>query len=277
MIRLFAFDLDGTTITEHKYLSEENRSALVEAGRSGVILVPTTGRMRAFLPEEIVSLPGVRYVITCNGAAAYDLGEGKPLFRHLISNEAAREVQRILEDYDIYVEYYREGKAVTMVGYPELAFTHFGLPESKRHFVDSKEYALTESFDALLETGLCPEKINLPYASEAVRAQLWQRLSNVKGIRLTSSIPDNIEINSDQADKGRALLELAGLLGIDREEIAAIGDNINDVPMLNAVGCSAAVGDGSPEALAAARHIVASHDRNGVAEALKRFVLAPSG
>ena len=44
-IRLIAFDLDGTALTEHKYLSQENRCALEEAARRGVVLVPASGRM----------------------------------------------------------------------------------------------------------------------------------------------------------------------------------------------------------------------------------------
>ena len=49
-VKLLAFDLDGTTITEHKYLSPGNREALIKAQAAGVELVPATGRMKTFLP-----------------------------------------------------------------------------------------------------------------------------------------------------------------------------------------------------------------------------------
>ena len=84
MIKLLAFDLDGTTITEHKYLSPGNREALLAAEEEGVILVPATGRMKSFLPEEITALPGVRYAITSNGAAVYDLLEDRAVHESLI-------------------------------------------------------------------------------------------------------------------------------------------------------------------------------------------------
>ena len=81
-VKLLAFDLDGTTITEHKYLSPGNRAALVRARAAGVELVPATGRMKAFLPQEILDLPGVRATAaqaTEHGAVftiATPLGEG---------------------------------------------------------------------------------------------------------------------------------------------------------------------------------------------------------
>ena len=96
-VKLLAFDLDGTTITEHKYLSPGNREALIKAQAAGVELVPATGRMKTFLPQEILDLPGVRYAITANGAAVYDLREDKPVYQRLIPNEKARQVQQVLD------------------------------------------------------------------------------------------------------------------------------------------------------------------------------------
>ena len=95
-IALLAFDLDGTTIPQHQYLPQENRLALEDAAAQGILLVPASGRMKDFLPLEIISLPGVRYAITANGAAVYDLREDKPVYQRLIPNEKARQVQALL-------------------------------------------------------------------------------------------------------------------------------------------------------------------------------------
>ncbi len=274
MIRLLAFDLDGTTITAHKTLSPGNRNALVAAAERGAALLPATGRMLTFLPKDILALPGARYAITSNGAAVYDLKEGKPVVQNLISNEKARQVQAVLDGYDVYLEYYRDGSAITKTGFPQQAFSHFGMPASKRHFIEGKQYAFTEDFGGMLEqTGLCPEKINLPYLEEKTRKELWERLSALGGLRLTSSLAGNIEINGEAAHKGAALLAMAGKMGIVPEEIMAVGDNGNDVTMLSAAGCSVAVADGSPEALAAARFVTGPHDRDGLAEAIYKFIL----
>lgn len=273
MIRLLAFDLDGTTITQNRYLSPGNRQALIAAQARGVELVPATGRMRSFLPEIITELPGVRYAITSNGAAVYDLTTDTPIFERLIPNEKACKVQEILEDYDVYIEYYQNGKAITKAGNPEKAQPHYGMPEAKMHFINGKAYRFVDSYRDLLATGLCPEKINLPYLVPGLREEIWQRIDALGGLRLTSSLPDNIEINSADANKGAALRFVAELLHLEKDDLMAIGDNGNDVAMLEAAGCSVAVGDGDPLALAAAKFVTAPHDEDGLARAVERFVL----
>ena len=113
------------------------------------------------------------------------------------------------------VEYDSQGTAPTRQGDPERDFTHFGRPESKRLFLE-KDYCLVPALrDYLQESGLQPEKINLPYLpTPALRQEVGQRLEALGGLVLTSSIPDNIEVNAQSADKGSALRALAERLGI---------------------------------------------------------------
>ncbi len=273
-IALVAFDLDGTTLTEHKYLSEGNRKALEEAARRGVILVPASGRMKDFLPPEITGLPGVRYAITANGAGVYDLEEGRTVWESLIPNEKAKEVQALLAEYDLFVEYYHDGRSITRKGDPQRAISHFGMPREKLHFL-TKDYEFVKDLSIMLaETGLRPEKINLPYVGPPEhRQEVWRRLDALGGLQLTSSIPDNIEVNVLGADKGHALEALAGQLGIPQEKVMALGDNGNDVAMLQYAGVSVAMEDGSQEAKDAAKFVTVAHTQDGLARALERFVL----
>lgn len=275
-IKLLAFDLDGTTIVRHRELPEENRRALVLAAEKGVMLVPATGRMLDFLPPSISALP-IRYAITVNGGSVYRVSDREPVIQNLIPNHKARQVQEILDGYDIYIEYYTNGKAITREDMPSRARTHYALPESKWGFVDGKDYTLAPDLSDMLKTGLCPEKINLPYLKGGLREELWAKLEALGGLWLTSSISDNIEINNESAHKGGALLALAEMLGFRRDELMALGDNGNDVTMLEAAGCSAAMADGSPEALAAAKYITAPHDQGGLAQAVERFILNAEG
>lgn len=274
-IALIAFDLDGTTIVQHKYLPQANRLALEEAARQGAVLVPASGRMKDFLPGEITSLPGVRYAITANGAGVYDLETGKAVWKCLVSNEKARQVQKLLDEYDLFEEYYSQGRAITRRGDRERAVSHFGMPQEKLHFL-TKDYLLAEDFgEYLRQTGLEPEKINLPYLpTPALRREVWQRLEALGGLAITSSIPDNIEINALGADKGSALRTLAERLGISRERVMALGDNGNDVTMLQYAGVSVAMGDGSQEAKAAAKYTAPPHDQNGLAWAVEKLALS---
>ncbi len=272
MVKLMAFDLDGTTLISPHLLPAANRQALLAAAKRGVLLVPATGRMRDYIPKEISQLP-IGYAITSNGGGVYDMKTGQAVVQNLIPHEKALQIQAVLEDYPIYVEYYRDGSAITRRGLPERAKAGM-LPPKKWRFLEGKNYTFTEDFRKMLEeTGLCPEKINLPYIVGEDRVQLWGRLEKLGGLRLTSSVSDNIEINSEAAHKGGALRALADKLGIDLSEVMAIGDNGNDVTMLQAAGYSVAVGDAAPQALAAAKYQTSPHDQNGLAQAVERFIL----
>ena len=86
-IRLVALDLDGTLLNREGHVTPRTRAALQAAVDKGVYIVPATGRPLASLPPEVAQLPGIRYVITCNGAAVWDLGTDpvgavyRPLFQ----------------------------------------------------------------------------------------------------------------------------------------------------------------------------------------------------
>ena len=272
-IRLLAFDLDGTALTEHKFLSERNRQSLLRAGEKGVLVTPASGRVLSFLPQEILALPNVRWAITSNGAGVYQMPEKRPVWQSLISMDRARKIQQILEDYPIHIEYYLGGNVVTKAGSLQRAKEELGFPKEKWSLLE-KDYSFVASFEELFQKELPPEKINLPYLPTAkMQQELWNRLENLGELRLTSSAPDNIEINAAASHKGAALAALCERLSIAPEEVMAIGDNGNDVTMLEFAGYSVAVADGSPEALAVAKYHTGAHTEDGFAQAVERFVL----
>ena len=229
-IKLIAFDLDGTTLHGFAELSERNRRAMEKANGADILVVPATGRVRNFIPPCLTELPFIRYAITSNGGAVWDILENKVLCTDLIPTETALEVQKIFDDYELYVEYYVHGRGVTKRGNPDKARTIFGFPEEKYYFL-------------------------------------------TKGIELTFSNVDNIEINKKGCDKGTALYSLCKVLGIDPQNTMAAGDNGNDLGMLKAAGFAAVVGNGIEEAKAIADAVVAPCIEDGFAEAVERFAL----
>ena len=73
-IKMVAFDLDGTLLTTEKVFTERAGKAITKASERGIVLLPATGRPLGAIPEEILHYPGIRYAITANGAAVWDLG-----------------------------------------------------------------------------------------------------------------------------------------------------------------------------------------------------------
>jgi Cof subfamily protein (haloacid dehalogenase superfamily) len=87
------------------------------------------------------------------------------------------------------------------------------------------------------------------------------------------STPHFLEFLHPEASKGNAVMDLAARLGIAREEVMCIGDNGNDLSMIEAAGCGVAMGNAIPEIKAAADIITSTNNENGVAEAINNVLL----
>ena len=92
-------------------------------------------------------------------------------------------------------------------------------------------------------------------------------------LSISDSMGTNLEINAPGVNKGMGLIQLGRLLGIEREEIMACGDGLNDLAMLRAVGFGVAMANGNEEVKKYADYVTGSNDEDGVAKAIEKFVL----
>lgn len=111
-----------------------------------------------------------------------------------------------------------------------------------------------------------PEKLDRTIA--AIPEEVKERYTMVK------SSPFFYEILHPAASKGNAVRQLADLLGIAKEEVMAIGDNGNDLTMIDWAGCGVAMGNAIPEVKASANYETKSNNENGVAHAIQELVLS---
>lgn len=272
-MKVLAFDLDGTTILRDGSLSQRNERALRAAAAAGVLLVPATGRMKDFIPPAVMALP-IRYIVASNGASVYDLQSGEMIYTNWMPNAKAREVYRLIAEYDLYVEFYTGGPAMVKRGLQEVAQARFHFPAERLRFL-KKSYTYVDDYtEALQETGLNPEKINLPYVEPFVYQTVWDRLAAIADVKLTSSMHCNIEINAGTASKGDALRALAPLLGVTAADIMAVGDNDNDLEMLRYAGISFAMGNAELFVKEAAKRVTAPYDEDGLAQAIEQVLSA---
>ena len=147
-VRLVALDLDGTLLSRSNEVTTATREAIARAVAHGVAVVPATGRPLASLPPVVAKLPGIRYAITSNGAAVWDLGDdpmgavysrysnaaqrhtSEPacLLHRLMPTETAREAFALFQQYDGELSVFCNGLAIkTPEGIAKLASrtTHF--------------------------------------------------------------------------------------------------------------------------------------------------------
>lgn len=270
-MKLVAFDLDGTALNSEHEMSEKTKEVIKLAQSKGVIAVPATGRMRSFLPVFVEEISEIRYLITCNGAEVYDRHQGEIIYHQPLSNEKAIEVQTLLNEYLLYVEYYTDGYAVTKRGNPENT-EKYGIPAERLYFTN-KNYSFIDDYISFLqESKLTPDKVNMPYIIEEIYDEVRQRLGEISDISIISSIPQNLEINSSSSSKGDAVMQLARLLNIEPSEVVVIGDNENDLPMLTAFENSVAMGNAADEIKAKAKMITDTNDNDGVAKTILEFL-----
>mgnify|MGYP002249290137 CR=1 FL=1 len=117
------------------------------------------------------------------------------------------------------------------------------------------------------EMGKEIDKINMFFTDMEARKRMRVSLGQIPGILVTSSIPNNLEINAAGADKGSDLLRLAEFLGIGREATMACGDGENDLAMPRAAGLGVALENGGAPVQPAGDLVTVSHNAAGVASA----------
>ena len=271
-IRMVGLDLDGTLLNSRKELTAYTKHVITEAIERGVIVLAATGRPYIGVPEELMTLPGMRYALTSNGARILDTKTGETLVEHLLSQENAKKALEIFQKYDTLQEVYYDGQ-----GYAEkdkLAhIERYHKNPNMWEYVRTSRKAVDDIRDVMRRENRSMDKVQALFAKMDERAKAWEELKQFQELALVGSLGYNIEVNSRGVNKGRGLLELGKLLGIRREEIMSVGDGDNDIAMLEESGLGVAMGNADSEVKQAADYITDTNDEDGAAKAIVRFVL----
>lgn len=270
-IKLIALDLDGTLLDSKKNLSARNKEIIVECLKRGIHVVPNTGRTVIGIPGEILSIPGIRYAITTNGAVIIDLQEDHIIDSRKLTTQKALELLILADQQQAMYDCYIEGRGVSESKFLDHLDRYRISPELKdlvqktRDLVPSiLEYV--KSYEGQIE------KVNMFFADESERLEMRKKLAEVSDIIVSSSMPNNLEINAVGATKGEGILRLAEYLGLKPEQTMAFGDGENDFNMIQMAGCGVAMDNGDPELKKYADYITTSNDQDGVAEAIEKLV-----
>ena len=270
-IKLIAVDLDGTLLDSKKRLSGTNRQALAQCAQNGVWVVPCTGRTVSGIPGEIKTIPGIRYAITTNGAVIEDMEEKKVIDTRMLSKELALELLRFVDQYRVMYDPYIDRRGITEPRFFE-HLPEYGLTPELQEMVRQTRDVYPNIIEFVERNNKPVEKINLFFDDMEERARVRTELEKRTDILVTSSLYNNLEINSLDATKGAALARLAFYLGLKREETMAFGDGENDFSMIQEAGIGVAMKNGKEELLAAADYITDTNDEDGVAAAIHRLV-----
>lgn len=272
-IRLIGLDLDGTLLNEQKKITGRTKDVIERAVAAGIAVLPATGRLRCGIPDEVLSLPGIRYAVTTNGASVWDLKTNTLLYSRPIPVSDAIPLIAFLRPFHAVTQVYMNSQCYLEEEEYEQCLTIFKNTPFYDYVV--RTHIPVKGLTDFLAKGQYPvEKINQITTDPHLKKEIWAALSCFPNINVTSSVPTHLEINHIDADKGKGLLALGAHLGILASEIMACGDGYNDLLMLKAVGLGVAMGNAEPEVKEAAAFITLTNEEDGVAHAIESLVLS---
>lgn len=278
-IRLIALDLDGTLVGSDGMISEENQNAIRDAVQAGNDVVISTGRPYAGVPTDRLEPLGVRYAITANGAGVYRIPEKECLFSACYDWKLASELLQKLMEYRVHFDVFVNGNAYSQKAFLPMIEERLGLSEAGKHYLLTTRRFLDDAVAFIEETRAQVEKITVNFCPlgdgrHEDYEQVYDLLSSYPEITFLSGGSHNLEITRAGVEKGMGLRYLADLLEIPLEETMACGDTPNDLNIMKTAGVAVAMGNADQEVKELADFITLTNDEDGVAYAIRKYVLS---
>ena len=270
-IRLLALDIDGTILTREKQLTDRTKAAMEAAADAGIVVALVTGRPFYGIPDELMSLKGLGYVISSNGAVTTDLQDKRILRMANLDSDTALEMIAVPRKYDLVYAVFADG-----IGYSEMEpfDRHIRMIDNPGlEMYIRKSRRITYDMDGLIrsaEKGV--ENIWLIAHDQNERDELNRLIREKWNVRTVLTGKIDVEIGSPMADKGMALTDLAESLQIHRQKILAIGDSGNDIGLLQAAGIAVAMGNADDDVKKIADIVTGSNSADGAAAVIEAIL-----
>ena len=285
MIKLLALDLDGTLLNSRGEISEINLEAIMQAEAKGVLVTIATGRrFRDALP--VARQINLNAPLIChNGALLKYADTLETVAVSTLEKETVREVLRVGKEFggDALVSADPNGKGVLL--YDKISAENVPL---QKYIQWSKRLHGAEAEEAVHHVkkleNVCDEieTIHISFSGACAPMRDLQKvlegeLKDTTNI-LTTVYPHLdftlIDILPPDASKGVGVEKLALLNSLSAENVMVMGDNFNDLEMLEYAGTAVLMGNASPELLEREEfYTTLSNDENGVALAIEKFIL----
>lgn len=270
--KLICIDMDGTLLNDKKEISEENKKAIKEAHDMGVHIAVCTGRLftsaRNFGETIGVKAP----IIASNGAYIREKDEERVIYEKILHKDVATKVYETMKKFQVS-KFFNTSDIIASEGaFPEwymYAKFNEGLTEEKKinlNVYESFYDFIDENKESILKfIAVSKDLEELKKAKEA--------LSEFDDLEIVKSSPMNFEVNAKGVSKGNAVKQLAEMYGIDKSEVICLGDSGNDLSMIEYAGLGIAMANADEEVKAIADYVTDTNNNDGVAKAIRKFVL----
>jgi len=275
MIRLVAIDIDGTLLDSRWQLPDRNRDAICAAVDAGVEVALVTGRMSGFAQPVIDLLPCPVTAIVSNGAVV-KAPDGVTAMRHAVPRDVAMSILSAAAEWPD-----RAALIFDRPGDGQMVIERIDRSDPLRRAYAERNRALVREVEPL-ESALTEDPVVVMFNGPiSVMRELVDRLralptAGAFSVNLTEYESRDVlfvDVLAAGCTKGATLAEWARRRGYARDEVMALGDNLNDLEMLGAVGVPIVMGNAVPALLARGWPVTATNDEAGVAVAIRRYVL----
>ena len=288
MYKLIAVDLDGTMLNKYGTVTEETKKTIKQTIEQGTDVIIASGRPIDSIKEIAKEIESNNYFIAGNGALIYDIKKDEIIYEKFMNKQKVLEIIKICEENSISYNIYTE-KTIIAKGlkYNVLYYYKENLKkeENKKTNItiveDVYEYIKNLENEKFLKITVCDE-------TKSVFNSIIRKLRTVEDIDVldvlhmsrkmikqgTEDVPIEYyytEISLKDVDKWNAIEYLANKMNISKDEIIAIGDNINDKEMIENAKVGIAMGQSTPVITEIADFVTSNNNEDGVAKALEKY------
>lgn len=266
MYKLIAIDLDGTLLTDDLVIPQDTVAAIQKVVAEGIVVTIATGRMFAsasLIARQLnINVP----LITYQGALIKDVNGREVMYERTVPPEVTQKLIEIALEKKIHLQVYQDDIL-------------FSAEENEKLIAYSQAVKVPYTIEPDLKKLASKGITKLLFIEDPdVLDQLQQELQTLysKYAHIAKSKKNYLEVTHPEANKGSALLHLAKQLDIDPSEIIGIGDNYNDLELIDAAGLGIAMGNAVKEVKEKADYTTFTNNEEGVLHVLERFILEPA-
>lgn len=288
MLKLLAIDLDGTLLNSYGDISNENKEAIKYALNKGVEVVLASGRDPLTMQKISRELGIENYLIAGNGASVYDIKAQKNIYENFIDTNKALKIIKMCKENSIFFNLYTDKGIIT----ESLNFNVKVFNSENNHKSSEKQTNIEivkDIYEYAQNNPLNILKIIICDDSKIIFNNISQKLKQIKGIEVldvahmsrkiirvgTEEVEIEYyytEVSSKDVDKWNAIEYLINTLQIKKEEVMAIGDNINDKKMVQNSAVGVAMGKSALAIKNIGDFITEDNNSNGVEKAIYQYI-----
>ncbi|MBZ5202219.1 HAD family phosphatase [Planomicrobium chinense] len=267
MYKMVAIDLDGTLLTDDLMISPATVTAIQKAVEAGTIVTIATGRMFSSAKRIALQLNLNVPLITYQGALIKDVNEKEVWYERTVPPGIAQKLIEISRKKKLHLQIYQNDILYSAV-------------ENDKLIAYAEAVKVPYQIEPDLIKLVQKDVTKLLFIEEPdVLDHLQNELQILFGesAHIAKSKKHYLEITHPEANKGSALLYLAKKLGIERTEIIGIGDNFNDIELIEAAGLGVAMGNAVMAVKDKADYTTFSNNEEGVLHVIEKFILEREG